>query len=166
MSLNTSPSLTVVSQCVQATVVISACHPNLGPVYWCFVDGSDHNAADCYTLTTNLENALTLRKGWREGIMAWSHRDHMSKLMLDSEQFQQEHDIDETRACTWSTSTTLGGVLKSLQARSGQDVDAFTAWLTSAAWLDVEAPGAVLDFPQSFVSPQLHGFPVWQRLQA
>lgn len=50
---------------------------------------------------------MTLRKGWREGIMAWSHRDHMTKLMLDSEQFQQEHDIDETKVCTWSTTTTL-----------------------------------------------------------
>lgn len=166
MPLNTSQSLTVFGQCVQTTVVISAIHPTLGPVYWCFVDGSDHNASNCYTLTTSLEYAMTLRKGWREGIMAWSHRDHMNKLMLDTEQFQQEHDIDETRNCTWSTTTTLGGHLKSLQLRSGQNVDAFTAWLTSAAWLDVEAPGAVLDFPQTFVSPQLQGFPLWQRLQA
>lgn len=166
MPLNTPPSLTVVSQCVQATVVISACHPTLGPVYWCFVDGSDHNAADCYTLTTNLEYAMKLRKGWREGIMAWSHRNHMAKVMLDSEQFQQEHDIDETSACTWSTTTSLGGALKALQRRSGQDVETFTAWLLSAAWLDKEAPGAVLDFPQSFVAPQLQVTPVWQRLQA
>lgn len=140
MSINPSPSQTVVSQSLQATVVISASHPTLGPVYWCFVDGSDHNAPNCYTLTTNLEDAMARRKGWREGIMAWNHNNHMIELILDSEQFLEEHNIDETGDCTWSTTITLGGALKSLQQRSGQDVYAFSEWLTNATWLDVEAP--------------------------
>lgn len=162
----TRPALTVVSECVQAVVVVSAIHPSLGPLYWAYTDGSDHNAPDCYSITSSVENALALSKGWREGIMAWHYRDHMAKVMADEEQFEQFHDLDETVDGGWGTATHLHGMLAVLQQRSGQDVEVFAEWLATAVWQDVAIPSRAQDVTASYVIPQLQPEGAWDRLQA
>ncbi|MBM5458665.1 hypothetical protein H8F21_13930 [Pseudomonas sp. P66] len=161
-----APALSVVAQCVMTSVVVSASHPTLGPVYWCFTDGTDHNAPSCYTLTTHLESALTLRKGWREGIMAWSLRDHMDKVLADEEQFLESYDLDHSEDGSWATAITLGGMLKVLHERSGQSVEAFAEWLVGAVWLDVEVPDLSLDSPVTFEVPQFKPEAAWPRMRA
>lgn len=146
------PVVTVVAQCVQDLVLVSATHPTLGPLYWSYADGSDHNAPNCYSLTTRADEALTLRKGWREGIMAWHHRDHMTKLFDDDEQFEQFNDLDETLDGSWATATHLYGMLALLQERSGQDVEVFAQWLAAAVWLDV--PAGPIDRLEAYDVPQ------------
>lgn len=160
------PAPSIVSECVQPVVVVSATHPFLGALFWCFFDGSDHNAPNCYTITNRLEDALTLRKGWREGIMAWHYRDHVAKVMGDEDQFDQSYDLDTSEDGTWAQVTTLGGMLKTLQERSGQDVEVFANWLAGAVWLDVAIATRPLDFPDTYVVPQIKPELLWQRLQA
>ncbi|EKT4532170.1 hypothetical protein [Pseudomonas asiatica] len=162
MQCSVSP-LTIVAQCSVPSVVICASHPTLGPVYWCFTDGADHNAPSCYTLTTNRESALTLRKGWREGIIAWNHRDHMAKVMADENQFLETYDLDESEDGSWTTATILGGMLKALQERSGQSPEGFSAWLTEAAWLDEEVQDDGIDNSETYLIPQLKPVGAWQR---
>lgn len=164
MQCSVSP-LTIVAQCSVPSVVICASHPTLGPVYWCFTDGADHNAPSCYTLTTNRENALTLPKGWRDSIMAWNHRDHMAKVMADEDQFLETYDLDESDDGAWETATILGGMLKVLQERSGQSPNGFSAWLTQAAWLDKEVQDEGFESSETYLIPQLKPS-TWQRMQA
>ena len=118
-------------------IVVSADHPTLGALYWSFADGSDHNAESCYSITDKPSEALVLQAGWRDGSAAWHYLPHMSKVLGDGEQFEQDYDIDETEDGSWAQVTVLGGPLKALQQRSGQDVEVFADWLTGAVWNDV-----------------------------
>lgn len=118
-------------------IVVSADHPTLGALYWSFADGSDHNAESCYSITDNPSEALVMQAGWRDGSAAWHYLPHMSKVLGDDEQFEQDYDSDETEDGSWAQVTVLGGSLKALQQRSGQDVEVFADWLTSSVWNDV-----------------------------
>ncbi|WP_409286913.1 hypothetical protein [Pseudomonas guariconensis] len=142
---------------VPRAVVVSALHPTLGLLYWSFIHGGDHNAADCYTLTRDVGQALTLHKGWRNGIMAWHYLDHMNKVMADEEQFDQGFDLDSSEDGEWAQVSHLGGALKNLQEQSGQGVEEFADWLTTAVWADTDVDEQQVTFPQSYVVPQLRG---------
>ena len=83
--------------------------------------------------------------------MAWRHLDHMAKVLADEEQFYQDYDLDVSEDGSWAQVTQLGGILKVLQERSGQDVEVFADWLTSAAWFDVVLVDAVLDHHDTYV---------------
>lgn len=141
------------AQPAHSRIVVSADHPTLGALYWSFADGSDHNAESCYSITDKPSEALVLQAGWRDGSAAWHYLPHMSKVLGDDEQFEQDYDIDETEDGSWAQVTVLGGPLKTLQQRSGQDVEVFADWLTGAVWNDVVVADTIVHLNANQAAP-------------
>lgn len=148
--------LNCITQPCHSRIVVSANHPTLGALYWGFADGSDHNAPSCYHITDSLEHAIVLQAGWREESMAWRHLDHLAKVLADEEQFEQDYDLDVSEDGAWAQVTQLGGILKVLQERSGQDVEVFADWLTSSVWTDVLLIDPDLAGPADYETPNAH----------
>lgn len=151
----TTPSVNpirFVAMRVSTGVNVSATHPTLGPVYWLFASGADCNAPDFYSITDDVgaDGVLTLPRNWRDGSYAFMHRSHMGRIWNDKDQISSNlneygEPLDE-QSCQRNEHgdpimvTTLHGLLKTFQEKSGQSVDEFMDWLGKAEWVDTPAP--------------------------
>lgn len=156
MSAATASQARYIAKRVTTGVNVSATHPTLGPLFWCFISNSDCNAPDHYGITDSAqdESTMTFKQGWREGDHAWMHRGHMGRVLNDEDQIstsfneygepdpdvEHEHDPHGNAIMI----TTLHGCLSRYQERSGQTVDEFVDWLRKAAWIDVPAPSRAM----------------------
>lgn len=155
-------------------VNVSATHPTLGPVYWLFASGADCNCPDFYSLTDDLEDdsLLTLPRNWRDGSLAVMHRRHMGEVWGDTGQISYNlnefgEPLDETGVIEVNQHgdpilvSTLHGLLRLLQERSGQTVEEFVDWMRNAVWVDVPAPQRPLYLQDINEFAGFH--PIWTR---
>lgn len=151
----TTPSATpthFVAVRVSTGVNVSAMHPTLGPLYWQFLSGAECNSPDFYGITDDVEDegVLILSRTWRDGPQAFMHRSHMGQILNDDDlisynlnEFGEPLDED---GCEFDEHgdpimvTTLHGVLRIYQEKSGQSVAEFLNWLRRAEWVDTPSP--------------------------
>lgn len=99
-------------------VVVTAVHPVLGRLFWCFVDESSVNGNDYYGFTAHIERAVLLDRNWRTSRYDSSrHQNHVSWAI---NQLERDEDM-------W-------------YEKSGQSKKEFYAWLKSADWYDMPVP--------------------------
>jgi hypothetical protein len=122
-------------------VVVSACHPILGPLYWFFVSEASVNGPDYYSITDSIGGARMFDIGWREGSSFRYYGNHIEQVLRDSDDIERFGGYDDQGE--EFSEIDLSGSLGDLHKKSGQSVEDFLEWLRAAKWIDVPAPARV-----------------------
>lgn len=124
----------------RGAVVVAAVHPDIGPVYWTFIDESDVNAPDYYGLTTEIADAHRFHPG------------HVTYATFKSE-------ILRCNTSPQGDSETACGDFDSIAREAGLDPESLLSWFLRAKWLECQAP------PVTRFIADFNGFvgyrPVW-----
>lgn len=118
-------------------VVVCACHPALGLLYWELVDESSVGAEDYCSISQSMERALLLEPGWRDTDRGFYSR-HLQEVLR--QHVEAYHDPEY-----WGCGTRIifSDALNPLQEQSGQTEEEFLNWLKSAKWVDVPGPSRI-----------------------